>query len=64
MKDWWCWTSDDLVTWSLESVIQPNVTLPWSSASERDECWATDAAFKNGRFYFYLSVGPAEVCPK
>eukprot|EP00035_Acanthoeca_spectabilis_P038622 m.54794 g.54794 ORF g.54794 m.54794 type:complete len:496 (-) comp9215_c0_seq1:346-1833(-) len=61
MKDWWCWSSPDLVSWSLSSVIQPNVTLPWSTEGERNECWATDAAFTNNKFYFYLSVGPSEV---
>lgn len=61
MKDWWCWSSDDLITWSIESVVTPAVTLPWSDPAVRDECWATDAAFRNDKFYFYLSVGGAEV---
>ena len=58
MKDWWVWSSGDLVDWQLESIVQPNVSVPWSTQSERQECWATDAAFANNRYYFYLSVGP------
>ena len=26
-----------------------------------NECWATDAAFANCKYYFYVSAGPGEV---
>jgi beta-xylosidase len=61
MKDWWTWMSSDLINWDLVSVVKPEVSVPWSTAGERDECWATDAAFRNDKWYFYLSVGPGEV---
>lgn len=52
MDDWWIWSSPDLVHWSLESVIKPEMTYigkPFSG------CWATDGAFRNGKCYFYFS---------
>lgn len=61
MKDWWVWSSPNLVDWELESIVDPKATLMWSTAGEQDECWATDAAFTNNKYYFYLSVGPGTV---
>lgn len=61
MYNWWVWQSPDLVEWTLVSEVWPNVTLNWSTPAEQRECWATDAAYKGGRFFFYLSVGPSEV---
>ena len=52
MDDWWIWSSPDLVHWKQECVIKPETTYigkPFSS------CWATDAAFRNGKYYFYFS---------
>ena len=51
MKDWHIWSSPDLVTWSLESVFRPEDTYIGPSSS----CWATDAAERHGRYYFYFS---------
>src|SRR5690242_9318257 len=51
MKDWEIWSSPDLVEWTKESVIKPEDTYIGSSNS----CWATDAAEKNGKYYFYFS---------
>ena len=45
MKDWWVWSSSDLVDWTLESTVSPEVSLKWDI--QDDECWATDAAFVN-----------------
>ena len=41
--------------------MRPVDALAWSTPAERDECWATDAAFVNGSYFFYLSVGPNNV---
>lgn len=52
MDDWWLWSSDDLVDWKLESVLKPEQTYigkPFSG------CWATDIAFRNGKYYWYFS---------
>ena len=54
MEDWWLWSSDNLVDWKLESVLKPEQTYigkPFSS------CWATDIAFRNGKYYWYFSEG-------
>jgi hypothetical protein len=61
MKDWWVWKSKDLVKWSQASVVHPATTLKWATPGEQTECWATDGAFKNNVYYFYLSVGPGTV---
>lgn len=53
MKDWQIWSSDDLVHWSLESTIHPEDTFMGKS----DDCWAVDAAYKNGKYYYYYSNG-------
>ena len=62
IADWWCWSSKDLVDWKLESVVQPNVSLAWSTSGEQHECWATDGAYRNGKYYFYLSGNYCLVC--
>ncbi len=52
MDDWWLWSSDDLVNWKLESVLKPEDTYigkPFSG------CWATDMAYRNGKYYWYFS---------
>lgn len=60
MKDWWCWTSQDLVNWEVASTVKPSQAIPWGKGQE-DECWATEGAFRNGRYFFYLSVGGGQV---
>ena len=59
MRDWWIWSSDDLITWAKEAVLQPQDTPAPRAAWT--ECWATDAATRNGSYYFYLSIGPDQV---
>jgi hypothetical protein len=61
MRDWQIWASDDAVTWRLGATLNPTDVVTWSTAEERNECWATDAAFVNGSYFFYLSVGPTNV---
>lgn len=59
MKNWWVWSSGDLVAWALEDVLDPADTP--APKSEYDECWATDGAYANGAYYFYLSMGPTTI---
>ena len=56
MKDWEVWSSSDMVTWEKECVIRPEDTSMGASY----QCWAVDAAEKNGKFYVYLSNGMKE----
>lgn len=53
MPDWKIWSSEDLIHWKLETTIDPTET--YMGASKR--CWAPDAAYKNGKYYFYFSNG-------
>ncbi|WP_248722392.1 family 43 glycosylhydrolase [Seonamhaeicola sp. ML3] len=54
MEDWWVWSSPDLVNWTKRSVLKPKDTY---IGTEFSRCWATDAAFRNGKYYFYFSEG-------
>lgn len=54
MEDWWVWSSPDLVNWTEQSRLKPGNTYigePFESS------WATDAAYKNGKYYWYFSEG-------
>ena len=51
-KDWWVWSSPDLVDWKHENTLRPEQTYigPGFQA-----CYATDAAERNGKYYWYFS---------
>jgi arabinoxylan arabinofuranohydrolase len=51
MPDWHIWSSEDLVNWKHERTILPTETYMGKS----NDCWATDMAFRNGKYYFYFS---------
>lgn len=53
MDKWTVWSSCDMVEWRLEKEINPEQTFMGKS----NNCWAADGCFKNGRHYFYFSVG-------
>ena len=52
MEDWWIWSSDDLVNWKLETVLDPADTYIGGGFQS---AWATDAAYRNGKYYWYFS---------
>lgn len=52
MEDWWVWSSDDLVSWTYESTLKPEDTYIGKGFTS---AWATDAAEKNGKYYWYFS---------
>ena len=58
MRDWQIWRSRDLVDWRHAGTLRPEQTY-WGKPS--NECWATDAARKDGRYYLYFSRGPKEI---
>ena len=61
MRDWWVWSSTNLVDWTEEQRVKPQ-QISWENVNTSQECWATDAAsFANGTTFFYLSVGPKQV---
>ena len=49
MDDWRIFSSDDLLNWKLEYTLRPEDTFLGKNA----ECYATDAAERNGKYYFY-----------
>jgi hypothetical protein len=52
MKDWRVYSSTDLVHWQLETIISPADNY---MDDDSHECWAGDAATRNGQYYFYFS---------
>jgi len=52
MKDWWVWSSDDLLNWRHESTLRPEEIYV---GKPMDGCWATDAVEKDGKYYWALS---------
>ncbi len=53
MKDWQIWSSRDLIDWKLESVVEPEDFY----CGSLDQCWAVDAAYREGTYYLYFSTG-------
>ncbi|MEM6522630.1 MAG: family 43 glycosylhydrolase [Bacteroidota bacterium] len=53
MPEWTIWETDDLIHWELATTILPTETYMGESKS----CWATDAEYRNGKYYFYFSNG-------
>lgn len=58
MRDWWIWSSPDLVNWKYESTLKPEETYYKQPSIN---CWATDAMYRNGKYYFYFSMGPTDI---
>ncbi|MGA2983733.1 MAG: family 43 glycosylhydrolase [Terriglobia bacterium] len=58
MNDWWVWHSTDLVQWELVSILKPEQTYFGKPSTQ---CWATDGARRNGKYYFYFSMGPENI---
>ena len=52
MKEWRVFSSIDLVNWKLEGTISPKDNY---MAENSTDCWAGDAAARNGMCYFYFS---------
>ena len=52
MKRWQVYSSTNLVDWIFESYIDPKNNF--MGAGSRD-CWAGDAAKRNGKYFFYFS---------
>lgn len=53
MQDWQIWSSANLVDWRLESTLRPEDLYMGKS----EQCWAVDAAKKNGEYFLYFSDG-------
>ncbi|MEI6077022.1 MAG: family 43 glycosylhydrolase [Verrucomicrobiota bacterium] len=57
-KDWWVWSSTDLLNWKLAGTLNPETTF---LRRPSDECWAGFGASKHGNYYWYFSAGPTQV---
>mmetsp|Transcript_137590 Transcript_137590/g.252360 ORF Transcript_137590/g.252360 Transcript_137590/m.252360 type:complete len:484 (-) Transcript_137590:33-1484(-) len=54
---WWIWQTDDLVKWKQVGMMHE---FPWTKPGLGHH-WATDAAERNGMYYWYISVGGANI---
>lgn len=52
MKDWRIFYSTDLINWHLSGEISPKDNYMTHNSTD---CWAGDAATRNGKYYFYFS---------
>ena len=52
MKDWRVFSSTNLLDWQLEQTISPKDNYMDDNSID---CWASDAATRNGKYYFYFS---------
>jgi beta-xylosidase len=57
MKDWLCFSSVDLVTWTEHPVPLRAVDFAWASG----DAYASKVVARNGRFYWYAAVSHAEI---
>ncbi|MCE4537674.1 family 43 glycosylhydrolase [Pelomonas sp. P7] len=53
MKDWYAFSSTDLVNWTSHGAVLAVKDLKWAD----DYAWAPDAAYKNGRYYLVFPAG-------
>ncbi|MBO5757681.1 MAG: family 43 glycosylhydrolase, partial [Clostridia bacterium] len=51
MDDWLIFSTDDLLNWKLEYTFRPEDTF----LGKCEECYATDSAYRNGKYYLYFS---------
>ena len=58
MKDWWVWSSADLVHWRQEGILKPEDTY---LKRPFNDCWATFGASRSGKFYWYFSAGRTDI---
>jgi len=58
MKDWWVWSSADLVNWRQEGSLRPEETF---LKRPFNDCWATFGASRKGKYYWYFSAGPTQI---
>jgi len=58
MKDWWVWSSPDLVNWTHEGTMRPEDTF---IGKPFNDCWGTSSLSKNGKYYWYFSAGPEQI---
>lgn len=52
MKDWRVFTTTNLLDWKHVNTIYPTNNY---MDNESEDCWASDAATRNGNYYFYFS---------
>ena len=57
MTEWQIWSSEDLVHWKLERIENPRAYY----CGPIDQCWAVDAAYRDGKYYWYFSEGAKAV---
>lgn len=58
MHNWFCFSSDDMVTWTEHTPIPMNVkTFSWA----KDDAWASQVIERDGKFYWYAAIEHATI---
>lgn len=56
MKDWYAFSSSDLVHWETHGPVMSVKDLTWAD----NYAWAPDAAYKNGKYYLIFPAGTGD----
>lgn len=54
MRDWLCYSSQDMVNWTDHGTIASLATFPW--AVQGNDAWAPQVAQRDGKFYLYVPI--------
>src|SRR5688572_31370764 len=52
MRDWWCYSSEDMATWQDEGSPLSVKAFEWA----RGDAWASQVIERDGKFYWYATV--------
>jgi beta-xylosidase len=55
MKDYLCFSSTDMINWTAHGVVLSVTAFSW--ASQTKDANAAQVIYRNGKFYYYVSVG-------
>jgi arabinoxylan arabinofuranohydrolase len=53
MRNWKCYSSADMVNWTDHGVMLHSSSISWSTAHDAN---AAQVVFRNGKFYYYISI--------
>ncbi|HTE24584.1 glycoside hydrolase family 43 protein [Flavitalea sp.] len=57
MKDWLCFSSDDMVNWTEHPVPLKALDFTWA----KGDAYASEVIYRNNQFYWYVAVTHAEI---
>ncbi len=58
MRDWQLYSTTDMVNWTYRGTPLTPAAFSW--ARQDNDCWASQAVERNGKWYWYVAVGDKE----